>query len=264
MININELTIKNNAIFNIVMMRPNLCRQCLERILNIKISDIKYLEHEKTLDQVITAKSIRLDVYCEDDNSVYNIELQNGIIEELPKRSRYYQSMIDIELLSKGASYSDLKNNFVIVICTFDSHHKKRHLYTFRNVCIEDTDIELGDCTSKIFLNTKGELDDIPKSLRNFLEYIDTGEVTDDYTKELEDTVIEVKNDKKWRNAIMTVEEYAEARAKHDAMLAREEVRDSINELIRLLIEDGRQDELIASTTDRELQDKLLQEYNLK
>ena len=58
----------------------------------------------------------------------------------------------------------------------------------------------------------------------------------------------------------MTLEEYADAKAK----VAVNEFRDSINELNRRLIEDGRQDELIASTTDKELQDKLLAEYNLK
>ena len=39
--------------------------------------------------------------------------------------------------------------------------------------------------------------------MKNFLKYIDSGEVTDDYTRQLEDTVIEVRKDKKWRNKLM-------------------------------------------------------------
>ena len=34
MIDINRVTLKNNVMFNIVMHRKNLCKMCLERILN--------------------------------------------------------------------------------------------------------------------------------------------------------------------------------------------------------------------------------------
>ncbi|MBD9202343.1 MAG: hypothetical protein EGQ18_04425 [Eubacterium ventriosum] len=37
------------------------------------------------------SKSIRLDIYVEDDkNTVFNLEMQTTNCEELPKRSRYY------------------------------------------------------------------------------------------------------------------------------------------------------------------------------
>ena len=134
MIDFNKITLKNNAMFNIVMRRPNLCKMCLERILDKKITEITYPESERTMDIDIEAKSIRLDIYCEDEDTVYNIELQNGMYEELPKRSRYYQDLIDIELIDKGEDYSELKNSIVIFICTFDEFGKGRHLYTFENI----------------------------------------------------------------------------------------------------------------------------------
>jgi predicted transposase/invertase (TIGR01784 family) len=222
MTDINKITLKNNAMFNIVMSRPNLCIKCLERILNKRIIDISYPQIERTVDLDIDAKSIRLDVYCEGEDTAYNIELQNGIYDDLPRRSRYYQDLIDIDLLDKGADYSELKNNIIIFICTFDVFGMGRHLYTFENRCLQDESISLGDMTTKIFLNTKGKLDDIPKPLSNFLKYIDTGEVTDEYTRELEDTVIEVRKDKRWRKRIMTVEELIKAEAKQVAKVEKE------------------------------------------
>ena len=41
-------------------------------------------------------------LYVEDSNRVYDIEIQNVLDENLAKRTRYYQSMMDIDLLLKG------------------------------------------------------------------------------------------------------------------------------------------------------------------
>ena len=260
MIDINSITLKNNAMFNIVMRKPNLCKKCLERMLNKNITNIEYRESEKTIDLGLSSKSIRLDIYCEDENTSYNIELQNGIYEALPKRSRYYQDLIDINLLEKGSDYSELKNGIVIFICSFDVFGKGRHLYTFQNQCLQDISITLGDGTTKIFLNTKGTMDDIPVPLRNFLNYIDAGVITDDFTEELENAVIDVRKDKRWSKLIMTVEQLI----KDEGKLAKKEGMDLVNKLNSLLLNDNRLDELKASTTDEALQQKLLKEYGLE
>ena len=48
-------------------------------------------------------KGARLDVYAKDEkNTHYNIEMQMLKNTSLGKRSRYYQSQIDMELLLKG------------------------------------------------------------------------------------------------------------------------------------------------------------------
>ena len=232
MTSIENVTLKNNAMFNIVMSRPGLCIKCLERILNKKIERLDYIDSERTIDLDIEAKSIRLDVYCEDEETAYNVELQNGIFDNLPKRSRYYQGLIDIDLIKKGCDYSELKNNIVIFICTFDLFDKGRHLYTFENRCIQDDNLSLDDKTTKIFLNTKGTIDDIPKPLANFLNYIDSGEVTDEYTKELDETVIEVRKDERWKKRMMTVEELMNAMAKKERKEAKEDAIRKIEESV--------------------------------
>ncbi len=58
----------------------------------------------------------------------------------------------------------------------------------------------------KVFLNTKGTMDDIPRPLKLFLDYIETGEAGDEYTKELHQAVVEVRTDDRWREPIMTWE----------------------------------------------------------
>ena len=84
--------------------------------------------------------------------------------DNLPKRMRYYQGMIDLNILEKGENYKNLKKSFVIFICTFDLFGLGRHVYTFENRCIEDLELPLGDDTTKIILNTKGTLDDVSRN----------------------------------------------------------------------------------------------------
>ena len=205
-IDINTLTIRNHVIFGLVMRRKHLAQMCLERILGKKISNIEYIESEKVEEVSAETHGIRMDVYCENEKEVYNIEMQAYRVTDIPKRSRYYQDMIDMLLLDKGEEYDVLKKNIVIFICTFDPFGKGRHIYRFENRCIEETELLLGDETTKIILNTKGTMDDIPHPLKLFLDYIETGNAMDDYTRELENAVADVRSNEKWRDSIMTLE----------------------------------------------------------
>ncbi len=45
-----ELTIQDNFIFQKIMRNKRICKQTLERLLNIDIKDISYPEEEKTMD----------------------------------------------------------------------------------------------------------------------------------------------------------------------------------------------------------------------
>ena len=44
--------------------------------------------------------------------------MQTTKYEELPKRSRYYQDIIDLNLIEKGEAYDILNTSYVIFICT--------------------------------------------------------------------------------------------------------------------------------------------------
>ena len=156
---IEKLTIVDDFMFGTVMSNPKLCKPLLELILGVKIQRIEYPELQKVINERYGSKGIRLDVYAADDaGTVYNVEIQTTDEKNLPKRLRYYQGMIDLNILNRGEDYASLRRSFVIFICTYDSFGKGRWVYTFENRCREDQDIALGDEATKIVLNTKGHV----------------------------------------------------------------------------------------------------------
>ncbi|MCR5542950.1 MAG: hypothetical protein K6F55_02290, partial [Eubacterium sp.] len=103
-------------------------------------------------------------------------------------------------------------------------------------------------------------MDDIPVPLKNFLKYIDDGSVTDDFTREIDEAVKEVRRDKKWRKKIMTVEQLIkdEAKLAHKTGYAegkeagREEGINLISELCKRLMSDKRYSDLENAAADKE------------
>lgn len=201
-----ERSIKDNFVFGAVMQNPRKCKSLLECILGIKIRKIKYPELEKTIDKAIGAKSVRLDVYVEDEfDTIYNIEIQATNRKNLPKRSRYYQGIIDINIIDKGDDYKKLKKSYVIFICDYDEFGKGRHIYTFENMCLEEPGLRLGDDTVKIILNTKGTMDDVGEDVKELLHYIAGQEPKSELTRSLDAEVSRVKSSRKWRRKFMTL-----------------------------------------------------------
>ena len=202
-----NIGISNDFLFGKVMQDAELCKELLQIIFpNIKIKHIKYPELQKVFNPDIDAKSIRLDVYVQDNNEkIYNIEMQMVNTYELPKRTRYYQSIIDLQLVDKGGHYKKLKHSYIIFICPFDLFQKRRHIYTFENFCKEDKNIPLSDGTTKVFLNTKGTLDDVNKRLKEFLDYVENGKPTGTFTNKLDKAVKKAKQNREWRHEYMTL-----------------------------------------------------------
>ncbi len=202
-----DLGISNDFLFGKVMQNPKLCKELLKRILpELKIGHIEYPELQKEIKPDADAKSIRLDVYVKDnENVVYNVEMQASDTKELPKRSRYYQSLIDLQLIDKGQTYRKLNRSFIIFICLEDIFGYGRHIYTFENLCKEDTRISMGDETAKIFLNADSKMDDVSKELKAFLDYAAGNDITDTFVQELDEAVKEAKRNREWRHEYMTL-----------------------------------------------------------
>ena len=193
--------------FSIIMRQSKYCKPFLETVLGIKINHIEYPKVQEVINLDIKAKSIRLDVYVDDgENTVYNIEMQNVSKPDQPKRMRYYQDLIDLDLIEKGQDYNELKNNIVIFVCTFDPFKLGRHYYSFENLCIEDHELKLNDGTKKIILNTKGIMDDINPDLKALLDFIDGNKPEDAFTKELSVAVEDARLSKKWRVQYMNLQ----------------------------------------------------------
>ncbi len=180
------------------MQNPKLCRELLRRILpELKIDRIEYPELQKSIKQDIDARSVRLDIYVKDNkNIVYDIEMQVSDTQELPERSRYYQGMIDLQLMDRGQFYKKLNRSYIIFICPFDAYGKGRHIYTFGNICKEDKSISMGDGAVKILLNANGTQDDVSKELKAFLDYVAGKKPEDSFVEKLEEAVKEAKKNR--------------------------------------------------------------------
>ena len=102
--------------------------------------------------------------------------------------------------------YDELNQTYIIFICTFDPFGQDRYAYTFRNICAEDTKIELADQTTKLFLNAKGSKGDVTEHTKAFLQYVNGLPTEDRFTKMIDEEVIRTKKEEKWRREYMTLE----------------------------------------------------------
>lgn len=267
-----ELELRDDFIFGKIMRNKAICKKTLEILLGIPIEEIDYPETQKAINITYQGKSVRLDVYVEDDKrSIYNAEMQQKGDEEnirqLPKRSRYYQGMIDLNLIEKGLPYTALNTSYVIFICTFDPFGKGNYQYTFRSLCQENPAFALEDGTTRIFFNTKGNLQDAPVELRELLQYIETNQPESTFTKQLDHEVQRAKQNEKWRREYMKellhdfdMKEEGRREGKEEG---RTEGKQAINRLIQLLAEQNRMEDIIRSAQDTEYQKKLFEEFQI-
>ena len=122
-------------------------------------------EHDLTLEEVKVEelilnqrgrRAIRLDAWARaEDERCFATEMQNEENDVIPKRSRFYQSVMDSPLLKagKGTKYKHLPPTVIIFITQKDIFGKDSAKYTFTERCHEFPELELQDGTTKIFLN---------------------------------------------------------------------------------------------------------------
>ena len=202
---IEELTFTDDYMFGYVMRNEEICKELLERLLKIKIERLEYPELQKSISPYYEAKGVRLDVYVKDSDKVFDIEIQNGKKSNLGKRTRYYQSMIDIDNLLKGANYNALNESYIIFICTFDPFGKSLSHYTLKTCCIQDLDVDIKDGAIKEIFNAKAYANEEDIEISNFLKYIDSKETSDDFTDKINHLVENAKINEKFRSKYLAV-----------------------------------------------------------
>ena len=252
-----DLTITNNFMFAKVMLNERLCRKFLELILHIRISKIQYYNDEQSLKKFHHSKGIRLDVYLNDEKgTIYNIEMQNSRHANLFKRSRYYQGMIDLNLLEPGDDYNKLERSYVIFICTFDLFGRGRYIYTFENRCIEELDLVLPDEAIKVFVNTVGTDDDIDKEFLEIMNFFNGELPTAGIAKEIQAEVDKVKGKEDWRAEYMTMMELEREKFREGLEYGREEGKE---EILLTFIENSRE----SLQSDDIIKESLISLFNI-
>ena len=217
-----SLTFANNYVFQEVLKNKELCKYLIERILHIQIKDIRYLIAERHMNSArISSKSIRLDVYVEnqegtvldiemqvtgDNSTVYSDKDETTVIKGLPLRTRYYQSLISMDMLKQGMKYRELRKSYVIFICTFDPFGKGLPMYHFTYRCKEDNTLEMGDLTENIYLNARAADKAKDTALADFLCYVISGKAGSEFTQAIDAETKRVTNDEDWRERYVTWE----------------------------------------------------------
>ena len=202
-----NLTFTDDFIFSRVMHDEHICRQVVELILGVRIGEIRYLsaqdEHKTDPDSM----RIIMDVFLRDENRIINVEIQTGHKKELPKRSRYYQSVADVSTTSTGTKYRDLPENILIFICTFDPFDRNYPRYTFEYTCKEAKhQLKLKDGSLRIFLNTKAtELSTLDQKLQAFYHYLQDGVTESTLTQDISSKITTLKNNSIERRSFMTL-----------------------------------------------------------
>ena len=199
---LSELNLLDDFLFSTAIENEVFCKQLLEIILEKPIRSIRYHAMERSKKNLPSYRSIRLDVYIEDEEgTMYDIEMQVRNLGNLPKRSRFYQSLMDSPLLKSGErDFNQLNNSYIIFILPQDIFGKGLYRYTFEHRCLEDPDLPLGDGATRIFLNTRGtDPTGVSPTLIKLLSYIEQSStpcdevLSDPQIKQLHSVVSQLK-----------------------------------------------------------------------
>ncbi len=209
-----QLNLSDFALFLSVMK----VKEAYADVLSIIMDESELRLKEVKVEQVVLNKSgkraIRLDAWALDwENRQFNMEMQNATSgDDVRKRSRFYQSMIDTPLLKSGKEtrYRNLPSTVIIFITQDDIFGKDLTKYTFSERCEEVPDLPLEDGTTKIFVNMTS-LNGRP-DLVSLLQYmknttLDNPDilVKDERILELDRIVSEVKQSEEWEAVKMNI-----------------------------------------------------------
>ena len=231
------IPLEDDCMFSAVMRNKDACIGFLEALFGgRRVKDIEYVDPPQTqrfVSVLPDGKSIRLDVYFEDSDAVYDIELQRMNQRDLSRRARLYSSYMDAGALTKGMDYGDMKDSYVIFVCKFDPFGKGRKVYTYRMLCEEDASLPLEDGRHIIFVNTKGTVGGAGPELDALASYMNGGassigvETGSPYVDRLDGYVRRLNMDEGWRREHMKYElnlmdKYKEGVAEEKRRIAKE------------------------------------------
>ena len=237
----NSLTLANNFIFcKVLEENPDVCKELLEMLLDIKIDRIEQPKSEQTFKTDFDSRGIRLDVYVKDGTGrCFDIEIQTSNYMRLEKRARYYQGLMDVDSIQSGQEYSALKDSYVIFLCLGDAFGHRLPVYTFRYRAEEDKNILMNDGTVNIFFNAAMYDKMQSENLRSFFKYLCGKNSDDNFTDRLSALVERVKMNAQWRHRYMTIEQEIKLQARY---LAQDMAKDMAKNMANDMAQDMAQD----------------------
>ena len=209
-----SLTFTNDYMFSRVNeTHPNISKGMIRIVTKIELEKYQLLKSQYVVNNHFDAKSVRYDVFVKSLKKHFDIEMQTVKDKDIIKRARYYASTMDTDSLTKGKKYKDLPDSIIIFICLYDPfppfnkpiYVEKGRLFTDEKDISGEAKYDNG-CV-KIYVNTKADLNLIEdEDLKALLLYLNTGEVTDEFTKEIAQGLDETRNSKKEVRRYMTLQ----------------------------------------------------------
>lgn len=216
---LSELSLIDDYLFGLFVQESKneeMLKELIERMLDIKLSKVRLKQKQHEISNEPDLHGIRLDAFVQDDlNTLYDIEVQTVNQNNIPKRMRYYQSLIDREQMPSGEyDYNKLPKTIIIFVTDFDLFEKGLYRYTFKYICIENNAVSLGDESVKVILNAKGtDRTGVKPELIELLEYFHNSteetasKSSSDFIKKLDKMLMPIKNSPKFGGDYMSYQE---------------------------------------------------------
>ena len=216
-----EYPFTHKLVFAIVMKDERFCKDILERIFPDRhVRNIRLHGTEVSLIPAVDAKSVRLDVQFDDGDNWYDIEMQNADEGNLPRRTRYIHSAMDIEALDRGERFDKLPESFVIFLCRFDYLGANKAVYSFKTFD-EKNGLKLDDGVHTIIVNSRSTEPNLPSGLKNLFSYMNDMIIPegDDGLTALDEAVMRCNSEERRREMWTLEQEFKmlEARARSEA-----------------------------------------------
>lgn len=210
---VEDLSIASDFIFGEVMRQQENVKPLLEAVLEKKIAGITYIEKQQDIKDGFELHGIRLDISLEDNEKTqYAVEMQTGSAYDLERRIRYYQSSLDRRTLEVSEHYRDLKDSYVIFICTDDYYKRGLALYKRKSVIEGAEDVAYEDGSHAYILNAAFTVRNLSEPALEFLSYINAKyrklpfDVSkSEYLKQIDRAVEDIKSDDRKVERFMTL-----------------------------------------------------------
>lgn len=243
---IESIKITENVLFTSILENKDIFKEFIKVILGIEISDIIEINREQHIDSVAGYRGIRLDVYAEDETTIYNIEIQTSNEHNIPKRTHVYSGNIDRKQLKRGEkNFNKIKRLYIIFVST-DNVFKKTEsgveinepILIFENIALLTFNgsldyVRLNDDSYKVIVNIACDTDKInDTNLKSFIELLKDGYTTNtpsNLSNMMESEATRLKADEEWRNDSMLTYEQALAKKMEEGIQ-----QEKINTIIAL------------------------------
>lgn len=249
----------DDFIFSKVFLDPVITKEMIHRVLpELPLGKVTILNSQQELTSTHDAKGGRFDIYAEDEEgNRYDVEMQVVNHQNLPQRTRFYQSSLANDAFERGQNYSQADNAYVIFFCCFDPFGLGEQRYEIKRRVSKYPDYPYCDGETTLFFDITNLRQTVGPKLQNFLDLIAGRKVdeADDFIVQLRQRIAHVKQDRKWRKEYMqrTLYEMDIENDRRRAILeGRKEGRDEgVDEerlaLVRDLIDSGQTKEQVEN-----------------